>query len=177
MTIDEFREWVATIASKGQVSGCTDEEVALLMLAQGVERLPDDYRAFLKVAGRRAGGFGKGIEMFYPLLLQTKEWMKEALEADGAPFSLPPSAFVFYSSQGYNFWYFEDAESDPPIVANWAERHRPRRLFRTFGEWLEAETDRDEQIRHNIEASSRGEAVNWTAASYDSYRTIDDDVV
>jgi len=140
MNIRQFETWLRARSAPGAgIVGCEEGEVRALMRAQGVRQLPGDYQGFLRLAGRRAADFRDATEMFYPLLLQTKDWIVESIKACADPFQLPQRAFVFASHQGYNYWYFDDAEAEPPGVVNWIEGRRPERRFTTFSDWLGSE--------------------------------------
>lgn len=177
MTFDEFAVWLesdeAAYWKNGQLVGCSDDEIEEICRAQDVERVPEDYRAFLALAGRESRGLGVGTDMFYPFLVETKAWMQDALRNNGGPFSLPPRAFVFASHQGYNYWFLEDAHSEVPVVVNWMEGDEPRRLFRTFGDWLTAEVALlgDERRRHD-QYTARGVIPPPSEFRFEDYRTI-----
>ena len=173
MTIDEFLIWLDTRPRTDSVVGLSELEIDTICHAQDVPFLPDDYTVFLRAAGRRAGTFGAGSEMFYPLLLETKAWMTANLRAHGTPFELPSNSFVFVSHGGYDYWYFVDATSDSPIVANWQEdKPRPNRLFRTFSDWLLAEVNAARQLdRRHVEFKAN-EPLTPIDFSYEQYRTV-----
>ncbi len=80
MNIADFALWLrGSEGTAGVIRGCTDEEILQVQTTQGVSGLPDDYHAFLRLAGRQAGELWTATEMFYPWLLKTKDWLLETL--------------------------------------------------------------------------------------------------
>ena len=105
----------AGYALPDEIVGCTPEEVAGIEARFGL-RLPRVYREFLLAMGRGAGRFLRGTDVFYPTVLELRQWAEELLEECGRPFALPEDAFVFLTHQGYQFGYFHtgSGEDDPP---------------------------------------------------------------
>ena len=175
MTIDELAGWLASDeAGEGHLVGCTDEEIREVCAAQVVRHLPEDYRAFLALAGRAAREFDLGIEMVYPSLLDAKNWMQETLRECGNPFSLPPRSFVFVAHGGYHHWFFEDAHDDVPLVSRWLEGERePLRLFRTFTDWAAAWVAQIRSMRERErEYTARGILPPPSGFRMEDHRTI-----
>ena len=154
--------------------GMYDAEISEVCKAQDVSGLPIDYAHFLRLAGKQAGSFNRGTEMFYPWLLTNKQHMMQELVEQGVPFELPARAFVFSCHQGYNYWYFEDATGDPPVAVNWYDTDaQPRRLFRTFSDWLTAEVEiRREAESLRMEYTDKGLRRPQSSISYEQFRTI-----
>ncbi len=102
-------------ARRDEIRGCTPDEVAEIEARFGLP-LPGMYRAFLLAMGRGAGRFLAGTHVFYPTVLELRQWAEELLRECGQPFALPGDAFVFLDHQGYQFGYFHTSggEDDPP---------------------------------------------------------------
>ena len=99
-------------------SGCTEDEIAKAMSAQGVTFLPRLYRELLLEIGYYAGNrLFQGEDYTCTDLLWLKEVALKLLAGIREPFELPEDAFVFLMHQGCIFWYFhtKDHEEDPPV--------------------------------------------------------------
>ncbi len=90
--------------------------------------LPVAYMEFLRVMGGGGEGvidknnpperepFMVGEDFYIDKLFDLKEWGKELLEENNAPFALKDDDFVFWMSQGVMFAYFNINEGyDPPV--------------------------------------------------------------
>ena len=107
--------------------GCSEEQIEEIESWSGV-KLPDDYRAFLKVAGVRAPRLWQGTDFEFRRLKTMQVEGRELLEAAGV--ELPSDAFVFYMHQGYVlffvspggvFHYEEDDEGYSKRAKSFAE--------------------------------------------------------
>lgn len=95
-----YQDYVAT----HDVLGCTEEEVAGLKRTQGVQ-LPDDYRRFLILMGRKANiQHLVGSDYSFSQLNDLQEWGNELLAECQLP-ELPEGAFVIAMHQGYQFYF------------------------------------------------------------------------
>ena len=103
-------------ATPETIQGCSMEEVAKVESKFQIH-LPRMYREFLLVMGRRAGDFYRGADLFFPLVLELREWAEELLTEDGSQTSLPQESFVFLMDQGYQFMFFllEGSAEDPAV--------------------------------------------------------------
>jgi hypothetical protein len=98
--------------------------------------LPSSYVQFLKIAGRGAGRFLQGSDFAFPELLELRSWAEELLVEAGVEFRLRPEDFVFFMHQGYQFWFFRNAEGVPVFGFGEGEP-MPRATFSSFPEWLQ----------------------------------------
>lgn len=126
----------AQICKRGEVKGCSLEEVALLERSAGLS-LPLQYREFLLGVGKGAGKFFHGTDIFLPALNGLKEEAVNLLKENEEDFSLPKDAFVFSMHQGYEFSYFNTSEGDDPPVYQYVEGNGPPVLtWKSFSEFL-----------------------------------------
>jgi SMI1 / KNR4 family (SUKH-1) len=102
--------------------GCSDAEVEEIERTTNV-KLPPIYRAFLQTMGKSTGEFLRGEERCYPELLTLREGADELLAEEGATtkFKLSPTDFVFWMSQGTQFFFFDTAVGDDPPVYHFRE--------------------------------------------------------
>ena len=152
----------------------TDVEIGEVCAAQHVDALPPSYREFLEFCGRSARQFVLGSEFNYPYLLTQKQALEGALVDNRDPYEVPLRAFVFEGHQGYEFFFFEDATADPPIVTHWSDGSLPNgRYFHTFEQWLDAEVACHRLVlenRHREEAG--GDWHDSPTFSYEPFRTF-----
>lgn len=99
------------------IIGCSPAEIAEIMQAQGVMRLPTVYRDFLSHMGRWAGLYlGMRDDFFYPLLLRAKADAIYILKGEKAPMQLPDDAFVFFAhDQRYMFYFFHTSHATDDV--------------------------------------------------------------
>jgi hypothetical protein len=124
--------------------GCTEEEI------QSIEdrfriHLPTSYRDFLRVMGHDAGDFLVGSDYVFPKMLGFRGGAEELLRKSGSGFTLPPTAFVFFSHQGYTYEWFDcnDREADPPVILFTELEGEPRKVSESFSAWLLGAVDDD----------------------------------
>lgn len=86
----------------GKGEGCSEAEVTSLEARFGVS-LPEDYREFLRVAGRRADSLWVGSDFTLERLPGMQLAARSLLAETGL--DLPDGAFVFYMHQGYVFFF------------------------------------------------------------------------
>lgn len=158
MTADQFLAWLRSHAEE-PLEGCSEEDLAALMSAQGVSTLPPVYADFLRACGRDCYPFRKGTIIEYPLVAEAKEAMEECLAAHG-DYRLGHSAFVFYCHQGYHFWFFPDVGREE--IWEYSEGSQPEPFYRTFEDWLEAEVAYHDFVWAQLAAHGREEEVDWS---------------
>ena len=125
------------LANRRTFVGCTEEEEIAGIDEQLGITLPTSYRDFLKVMGRDADGFLVGSDYRYPTILTFREWAEKELREFVPGYVLPPSAFVFFSHQGYNLLWFDClAAADPPVVLFSEMEKEPRIVAESFSAWL-----------------------------------------
>jgi hypothetical protein len=118
------------------VVGCTSDEIHEIedRLGQGV---PELYRRFMLVAGRRTGPALSGTDCTYPTVLELREWAEELLDECQTAYRLPPDLFVFSMHQGYEFLAMNLGGSDDPPVLQYVEgEERPMQQWSTFSGYL-----------------------------------------
>ncbi|MCP3879366.1 MAG: SMI1/KNR4 family protein [Sulfitobacter sp.] len=137
---------------EGPPEGLTDAEVEELRAAQGSAALPEEYREFLKVFGRRGSQYTQDLRAF-PDGPSFKEWLREGLAEAGVDFSLA-GAFVLGHHGGYTFWWLHDAAGPRPFVLIWTESWaEPRPIARDFRSFLALiDRDGDRLLSFDIEA-------------------------
>ena len=106
MIVDEFIKQMENlkVLHRDSIEGCTTDEIAQLKKIQNIGKLPPLYVEFLSKLGKKAGAFGVGSDMFYPVLLELKEEAIYILDEEAG--LIPNDAFVFYIHHGYIVWYF-----------------------------------------------------------------------
>lgn len=132
------RRMLAFARSDGGVEGAGDDEVAELERYAG-GRFPTVYRQYLGLFGRRSGELFRGTEsgLSQPHRLRLREAAERLLERRPSGFRLPPGAFVFLMTQGYQFAYFPtDAGNDPPVFRYLEGDDRPHPLGGSLSEYL-----------------------------------------
>jgi len=131
----------AGICSPRELFGCNVEEVSDLAVSNGAI-LPRAYWGFLQAAGRGAGDFFRGTDIFYRSLPIPRQVVQEMIDRDerAAGFTLPDKVFVFASHQGYSFLYFavEEDDDDPAVFAYVEDEGPPRQVAESFTQWFSA---------------------------------------
>jgi hypothetical protein len=121
------------IAGSDNIVGCTEDD--LTTFRADVGPLPAAYEAFLRLAGRGAGGFWAGSDAFFPQLLRLRLADLEELAEDCGTTLPRHSKLVFFSHQGYEMLWMSDpaTQHDPPVwqLLEGAEGG-PRRLASSF---------------------------------------------
>lgn len=105
------------LASSDSLVGCNDQEIASIMNAQAVTRLPQIYEHILLTMGKEAGKLWERAVFTYPELETLKQSAQKLLNFDRNPIELPHDAFVFNMEEGIVFYYFLTANVDdnPPV--------------------------------------------------------------
>jgi len=103
------------LADYSTIVGCSADEIAAIEARFGY-KLPESYRDFLVVMGKRAGRFMIGSDLYYDRLSGQRKLAEALLQEAGTVLRLAPTHFVFYSHQGCQFLFFDAAEGpDPPV--------------------------------------------------------------
>jgi hypothetical protein len=125
------------VATDADIIGCSAEEVAQVVAAQGAP-LPWLYERFLRVMGKGAGDLLIGSDVYFPKVLDLRRAALELLGECGHPFDLPETAVVFLMHQGYQFMYFESAQpEDPPVMRFMEGWTAPRQEYERFTNFLD----------------------------------------
>ena len=109
----------SSTASENTAKGCTLEQIAEIESKFDC-RLPKIYKAFLSRFGNGAGRFFLGSDVFYPSVLELRDWASELLVDDGE-IMLNDESFVFAMHQGYQFFFFNLDQNDDPEVHYYME--------------------------------------------------------
>lgn len=138
--IDSFAEklYSSGLADDGDpLIACSQEEFFVIQ-DKLVVRLPSIYQAFLLKMGRSTADFLRGEERCYPQLLTLISDAQELLSESNTNFRLPPTAFVFWMSQGAQFAFFDTVEGDDPPVYHYREDDlEPIKRHDHFSQWLD----------------------------------------
>jgi hypothetical protein len=119
-------------------SGCTEAELDTLEQEAGVH-LPKAYADFLRVNGVIPDEAFKGSDCSLDTLIDLQGAAEALLVESGTEYALPHNAFVFLMHQGYQFFFFEAAETpaDPPVLYYMEGEKEPRCSNPSFTHWLE----------------------------------------
>ena len=125
----------AGLVTPDGLQGCTPEEIAQIEKKFQLN-LPAVYKEFLSRMGKSAGKFLVGTDYLFPALLHLRDDAEDILEESGVNFRFGPAHFVFVGHQGYEFLFFDAAESPDPAVSHVEEAEEPGQVFAHFSEWL-----------------------------------------
>lgn len=112
------------VVKPDQIKGLSESEISVIETRHRV-RLPSAYRAFLARAGRGAGDFLAGTDVFVRRLYELHDWTLELFEESGVRFDLSPSMFVFGMHQGYEALFFDTAAGEDPPVYQFVQNQGP----------------------------------------------------
>jgi hypothetical protein len=147
---DVFKNGLAVCAN---MHGCSPEEIREVEGKFGVT-LPAFYRCFLQKMGRRAGEFLVGSDVFYPQLLNLREYAEDLLRETRCSFSLGKEDFVFFVHQGYQFAYFRASDGDDPPVWYFYETWKePQEKWSSLSAFFCEEADKEGKLHGQIHAS------------------------
>ncbi len=131
----------AGIVNENRIVGCTEDEI------QSIEReynvvLPHSYKTFLRLMGRNAGDFYAEAGFYYPALLENRRIAENVLRESSPLYVLSPTQFVFLERFATAILFFDTATSDdPPVNVFDAGDFAPRKVAKSFNEWLELAVD------------------------------------
>jgi hypothetical protein len=147
----------AGLAFPGDFQGCTEQEVLSIEEHFRIQ-LPRCYRDFLTVMGRYAGDFLVGSDYSFPKLVQIGEGAVALLRRCLPRFTLPRTAFVFFSHQGYTYEWFkcQYRDDDPPVVMFTELEREPRMISNSFSAWLLSAVDADIAASRALQKRQRG---------------------
>lgn len=135
------------------LQGCSSAEIEEIQNASKV-KLPQIYRAFLQTMGRSTGEFLRGDERCYPQLLTLRQDAEGLLEEERATtqFKLSATDFVFWMSQGTQFFFFDTAGGDDPAVWHFREGYEnPMRRWDHYSEALTYLLNEQIKVQEQIE--------------------------
>jgi hypothetical protein len=101
-------------------------------------RLAQAYRCFLASAGRGAGRFLQGSDVFHPQVLGLREVAQELLDEQGL--ALEEDDRVILVHQGYQFDFLRGEGTDPEVWS-YSEGEVPERRYARFTDWLRANAE------------------------------------
>ncbi len=126
----------AGLASTSEIQGCSDAEIKLLE-SHLKRKLPALYRNFLTGMGKGAGLFFRGTDLFFPALLELRNYAEELLRENDISWKLPEDACVFLMHQGYQFMYFKTTQGDDPPVFHYLEgNEKSEKKWESFSDFL-----------------------------------------
>ncbi len=145
MADDRVRAMVAAIAdgvtaTAEQLQGLTQGEIDEIGQDQAAP-LAQSYRRFLELAGRGAGHFLQGSDVFYPSVLGLGRAARELLEENGVQFVWTAEDRVIQMHQGYQFDFLRGTGADPEVWS-YCEGSMvgvPVMSYSCFTDWLQAQ--------------------------------------
>lgn len=130
--------------NSSDIQGCTKNEINHIIEGQGVSSLPNLYEEFMLLMGRQCIFFERQYYA-YPYVpnfkLEARDFLAFWRKIKPLTFELPDNAFVFFSSDGASYWYFNTnpCNDDPPIYCFWEDDEvKHRQLFDNLSIYLEA---------------------------------------
>lgn len=171
--MSQVREYFAHLADEGLLEfedlvGCDDAEIEQVRVAQHVRRMPEEYREYLALAGKRQGGLLRGSDWTFRDALVLAEDAREVLAENNLPADFIEGALIFFMHGGYVFFYFpaDTLESNDPPVWMYEEDapEPPHEIFPSFTAWLRS-TEPSLRKMRELDAS-----LNWTRVSKEPRR-------
>jgi hypothetical protein len=101
-------------------------------------RLAFAYRCFLATAGKGAGRFLQGSDVFHPQVIGLREVAQELLGGHGL--ALEENDRVILVHQGYQFDFLRGEGADPEVWSC-SEGEVPERRYARFTDWLRANAE------------------------------------
>lgn len=129
------------------VAGVQAGEITEICTDQDLASLPLYYEEFLFRMGRGAGQLLVGTDAFYPSILGAKEDARNLLSENSASHLMRESAVVFAIHQGYQLYWLESLDDDPPVAFYEEGDIELRRRWETFSSFLLDQASRD--LRHH----------------------------
>ncbi len=122
--------------------GCTNSEIESLERELQIN-LPGAYKEFLSVMGKSCGDFLLGYDYTYQTVFGlTRESQSLIAEDSSCDFRLAATDFVFISSQGSQFLFFDTGSGDDPPVQIFMEGlEKPKQKYDSFSHCLEQLAD------------------------------------
>jgi SMI1 / KNR4 family (SUKH-1) len=146
MASDPFATLLARMAKTGvataDLEGCTKVEIDTLESRYGV-RLPDTYRCFLQVMGRRSGRLFRHdwVDTDYSFILAETAEVRARLTEEDIAFELPADALVILGRDGDQLNFIRcNNPDDSPVWAVFLDEEpvRARQCFRLVVGWMRA---------------------------------------
>ncbi len=127
----------AKLALAETIEGCSEKELLEIENLSGL-KLPESYKCYMGMLGKRSGDFLSECGMFYPDVLLNKNRALTLLE-NNTDFRLKDSDFVFLERYGYQFFYFETSagNANPPVFRYTERSPKPIPLANSFTEAMD----------------------------------------
>jgi hypothetical protein len=125
-----------TTAEAGDIRGL-DGDVIQEIAGDQPAPLADAYRWFLEAAGRGAGRFLQGSDVFHPEIIGLRQAARELLDDDGF---LTDDDRVILMHQGCQFDFLRGRGPDPEVWS-YCEGNAPERHYARFTDWLKANAE------------------------------------
>ncbi len=125
------------IATPDTIRGCSEEELLEIEKFFNL-KLPGVYKDYMRKFGKASGAFLEECGIYYPNVLRNRE-RAETLLSNNTDYRLKQSDFVFITTYGYQFYFF-DTESEspnPPVFRYTENRSAPMRLAESFEDTIE----------------------------------------
>ncbi len=119
-TLLYLKSLVEFLKSKGEIFVPLDRKTIDAIQQEYSITLPEAYIEFLATMGKGASRFMRGSSVFYPELLELKEWTEELVDENNIS-NLPNNSFPFWMHQGYQVAYFLLNNSPNPTVYYFSE--------------------------------------------------------
>jgi len=139
--VNQYQDLVDKLLSVGvattqTLAGCSELEIAQVQSSISGP-MPRAYLEFLDVMGNGAGWLFQGSDIYFPDVLNCKNTAKEVIQTSDSGYKLAPTAFVFYSHQGYQFIFFDTKDGDdPPVYRFQQSSYQPELVDAQFSNWL-----------------------------------------
>ncbi|MDN3353011.1 hypothetical protein [Actinomadura sp. DC4] len=125
-----------TTAEAGDVQGL-DQELIEEIDNDQPGPISEAYRAFLAAAGKGAGRFLQGSDVFHPQILGVRKAAEELVEHHGF---LTDDDRVILMHQGCQFDFTRGGGPDPEVWS-YCEGSEPERHYPSFTDWLRANAE------------------------------------
>lgn len=127
---------VATdVARADEIEGCSEPEMAEIRAINPRVAVPDVYLEFMRQMGRRTGYLFAGTDIRYPECVEYQDDIRDFATED--PTFRPDDWFVFAVHQGYQFYYFRDA--DPRVYVHSEGEDNPFLEYDSFTDLIDSE--------------------------------------
>lgn len=125
-------------SSEAPFQGCSEKEIEKLEQHYRI-KLPAAYKEFLSVMGKDCGNFLLGYDYSYETLFSLTQGCQNLIAEDSTcNFRLAANDFVFLSSQGSQFLFFDTKFGDNPPVQYFLEgAHQAKQKYESFSACLE----------------------------------------
>lgn len=127
----------AGVATPDTIAGCSEEELSDIESAFKL-KLPGAYKDYMRKFGKASGAFLEECGIYYPNVLRNRE-RAETLLANNTDYRLKPADFVFVTTYGYQFHFFntESGRPNPPVLRYTETNAEPINLADSFEHAIE----------------------------------------